>query len=164
MRIVPVSFLETNGKFPTLRAINIFKSCISRQVFAMMRSAEEDVMGKFVQETCPSPEPAFVLASDRQLDDLIRFCTVGTARFTGIWNRWGKGTSYAFSHEFRYSIYLTCFIHFRKNIKRKLQELQYPDSVIKGVFLVIFLAVRKEILKALLIATATKSLIRNCVC
>ena len=41
----------------------------------------------------------------------------------------------AFSHEFRYTICLTCFIHFRQNIKRKLQELQYPDSVIKGGFL-----------------------------
>ena len=39
----------------------------------------------------------------------------------------------AFSHEFRYAIHLTCFIHFRQNIKRKLQELQYPDSAIKEV-------------------------------
>ena len=41
-------------------------------MFAMMRSAkEEDVMGKFVRETRPSPEPAFVLARDRQLDDFV---------------------------------------------------------------------------------------------
>ena len=71
----------------------------------------------------------------------------------------------AFSHEFCYTIHLTCFIHFRQNIKRKLQELQYPDSAIKEV-LGDILAVRKEIhfLKALLIATVTKSLIRSCVC
>ena len=44
----------------------------------------------------------------------------------------------AFSHEFRYAIHLTCFIHFRQNIKRKLQELQYPDSAIKEVLSDIF--------------------------
>ena len=29
-----------------------------------------------MQETRPSPEPAFVLARDRRLDDLVRFCVV----------------------------------------------------------------------------------------
>lgn len=46
-------------------------------VFAIMQSAkEEDATGKFVRETRPSPEPAFIVARDRQLDDLVRFCTV----------------------------------------------------------------------------------------
>ena len=50
---------------------------LADQVFAIMQSAkQEDVIGKFVRETRPSPEPAFVLARDRQLDDLVRFCTV----------------------------------------------------------------------------------------
>ena len=44
----------------------------------MMQSAkEEDVMGKFVREIRPSPKPAFVLACDQQLDDLVRFYTMG---------------------------------------------------------------------------------------
>ena len=47
------------------------------QVFAIMRSANiEDHDGKFVRDTRPSPEPAFVVARDRQLDDLVRFCTI----------------------------------------------------------------------------------------
>ena len=47
---------------------------LADQVFAIMQSAkEEDVMGKFVREARPSPEPAFVLA---QLDDLVRFFIV----------------------------------------------------------------------------------------
>ena len=47
------------------------------QVFAMMQSAKvSDGLGHFVRETRPSPEPAFVLARDRQLDDLVRFCAI----------------------------------------------------------------------------------------
>ena len=42
----------------------------------MQSAKEEDFMGKFVCETRPSLEPAFILARDRQLDDLVRFCTV----------------------------------------------------------------------------------------
>ena len=50
---------------------------LADQVFAIMQSAKkEDVMGKFVRETRPSPKPAFVLARGQQLDDLVRFCTV----------------------------------------------------------------------------------------
>ena len=44
----------------------------------------------------------------------------------------------AFSHEFRYAIHLTCFIHVRQNIKRKLQELQYPQTVMTEVLNDIF--------------------------
>ena len=29
-----------------------------------------------MRETQPSPEPAFVLARDQQLDDLVRFCAI----------------------------------------------------------------------------------------
>ena len=47
------------------------------QEFAIMQSAKVgDRDGKFVQTTRPSPEPAFVVARDRQLDDLVRFCTI----------------------------------------------------------------------------------------
>ena len=47
------------------------------EIFAIMQSAKlEDEGGKFVRETRPSPEPAFVVARDRQLDDLVRFCTI----------------------------------------------------------------------------------------
>lgn len=43
----------------------------------MMQSAKlGDSCGLFVRETRPSPEPAFVLARDRQLDDIVRFCTI----------------------------------------------------------------------------------------
>ena len=71
-------FLETNGKISYIKSKSTSSNpVLADQVFAMMRSAEEDVMGKFVRETRPSPEPAFVLARDRQLDDLVRFCAVG---------------------------------------------------------------------------------------
>jgi hypothetical protein len=46
------------------------------QVFSVMQAAKlGDRDGLFVHETRPSPEPAFVLARDRQLDELERFCT-----------------------------------------------------------------------------------------
>ena len=44
----------------------------------------------------------------------------------------------ALSHEFRYAIHLTCFIHVRQNIKRKLQELQYPQMVMTEILNDIF--------------------------
>lgn len=172
------------------------------QVFAIMQSAkEEDSIGKFVRETRPSPEPAFILARDRQLDDLVRFCTVaegfsvltvdptfnlGDFDVTPTTYRHGllasirsgnppvfigptmihytktfhtylffsstliglrpvlqglrafgtdgeKALFDAFTHDFRYAIRLTCFIHFRQNIKRKLQEFNYPESEIKEI-------------------------------
>ena len=46
------------------------------QVFAIIQSAKVgDRDGKFVRDTRPSLETAFV-ARDRQLDDLVRFCTI----------------------------------------------------------------------------------------
>ena len=68
-----------NAKFLTSKASRLPQMFyyIADQVFAIMQSAkQEDVIGKFVRETRPSPEPAFVLVRDRQLDDLVRFCTV----------------------------------------------------------------------------------------
>ena len=42
----------------------------------MMQQAKlEDHFGKFVRDCRPSPEPAFIVAIDTQLDDLVRFCT-----------------------------------------------------------------------------------------
>ena len=167
----------------------------------MQSAKQEDAVGRFVRETRPSPEPAFVLARDRQLDDLVRFCT-GADDFciltvdptfnlgdfdvtpttyrhclllstrsgnspvligpTMIYYRktfhtylffastliglrqelqglraFGtdgeKALVDAFSHEFRYAMHLTCFNHFRQNVKRKLQELQYPESSMKEI-------------------------------
>lgn len=47
------------------------------QVFTIMQQAKlEDCTGKFVRNCRSSPEPAFVLSRDWQLDDLVRFCTV----------------------------------------------------------------------------------------
>lgn len=43
----------------------------------MMQSAKlSNSLRYFVRETQPSPEPAFVLARDRQLDDLVRICAI----------------------------------------------------------------------------------------
>ena len=50
---------------------------LADQIFAMMQSAKVgDSLEHFVRETRPSPEPAFVLALDRQLDDRVRFCAI----------------------------------------------------------------------------------------
>ena len=47
------------------------------QVFTIMQQAKlEDRTERFVRDCRPSPEPAFVLSRDWQLDDLVRFCTV----------------------------------------------------------------------------------------
>ena len=50
---------------------------LADQVFTIMQQAKvDDHTGKFVRDCRPCPEPAFVLARDQQLDDLVRFCTV----------------------------------------------------------------------------------------
>lgn len=41
----------------------------------MLSAKSQDVNGKFIRDTRPCPEPAFIVARDRQLDDLVRFCT-----------------------------------------------------------------------------------------
>ena len=52
------------------------------EMFQMIQQAKlGDGTGMFVRETRSSPEPAFVLARDRQVDDLVRFCT-GPADFS----------------------------------------------------------------------------------
>lgn len=35
----------------------------------------------------------------------------------------------AFSHEFRFAVHLTCFIHVRRNVKDELVKRNVPDSV-----------------------------------
>ena len=174
----------------------------SDQIFAIMQSSKlEDDHGKFVQQTRPAPEPAFVVARDRQLDDLVRFCTppdgftvltvdptfnlgefdvtpityrhcllksirtgtppvfigpimihyrknfsaylffastlIGLRRDLQALRAFGtdgeKALADAFSHEFRYAVHLTCFIHCRSNIKQKLQELSYPQTATKEI-------------------------------
>ena len=57
---------------------NEAKTCpkISDEMFEMIQQAKlGDSTGMFVRERRASPKPAFVLAHDRQLDDLVRFCT-----------------------------------------------------------------------------------------
>ena len=50
------------------------------QVFTVMQQAKlEDATGKFVHDCHPSPEPAFALSRDWQLNDLVRFCTVSSS-------------------------------------------------------------------------------------
>ena len=55
----------------------------------------------------------------RELQGLCAFGTDGE-----------KPLADAFTHEFRYAVRLTCFIHCRRNIKMKLQELHYPQSAV----------------------------------
>ena len=59
--------------------IKVGESCkdpLTDQMFIMMQHANlEDHFGKFVRDCRPSPEPAFIVARDTQLDDLVRFCT-----------------------------------------------------------------------------------------
>ena len=46
------------------------------QVFTVMQQVKiEDQAGKFVRDCLPTPEPAFILSRDWQLDDLVHFCT-----------------------------------------------------------------------------------------
>ena len=50
---------------------------IADWIFTIMQQAKvDDHARKFVHDCSPSPEPAFVLARDQQLDDLVQFCTV----------------------------------------------------------------------------------------
>ena len=50
---------------------------LADQVFTIMQQTKlNDHAGKFVRDCRPCPEPAFVLARDQQLDDLVRFCTL----------------------------------------------------------------------------------------
>ena len=41
-----------------------------------------------------------------------------------------KALADGFAHEFRYAIHLTCFNHFRRNIKQQLQERGFPSHAI----------------------------------
>jgi len=171
----------------------------SDEMFEMIQQAKlGDSTGMFVRETRASPEPAFVLARDRQLDDLVRFCTnpsvfsiltvdptfnlgafdvtpttyrhlllesvrsgsppvlIGptmvhyrktfhtylffAATLIGLrpslegLHAFGtdgeKPLADGFAHEFRYAIHLTCFNHFRRNIKQQLQERGFPSHAI----------------------------------
>ena len=44
-----------------------------------------------------------------------------------------KALADAFKHEFRYATHLTCFIHFRRNIKMRLHEQKFPDSAAREI-------------------------------
>ena len=176
-------------------------SCHGDEMFQMIQEAKVgDSAGLFVRETRSSPEPAFILAREYQLDDLVRFCTVsadfsiltvdptfniGAFDVTPITYRnilletvrYGsspvfigptmihyrktfstylffaasligsrpelqgvrafgtdgeKALADGFKHEFRYATHLTCFIHFRRNIKQQLQERGFsPDAIVE---------------------------------
>ena len=163
----------------------------------MLNAHLEDTDKKFARCIKTYPEPAIVLASERQLNDIARFCcnpfefsvltvdptfTLGDFDVTPTTyrhllltcNRSGKppvmigpilihykksfqsylflassmvglkkdieklrafGTDGekalidAFSHEFRFAIHLSCFIHVRRNIKDELARQMIPDSL-----------------------------------
>ena len=44
-----------------------------------------------------------------------------------------KALADGFTHEFRYALHLTCFIHFRRNIKQQLQERDFPSHAISEI-------------------------------
>lgn len=72
-----VSYIHSKLKGSSASLSSSVASAHSDQVFAMMQSAKlQDSLGLFVRETRPSPEPAVVLARDRQLEELVRFCAV----------------------------------------------------------------------------------------
>ncbi len=69
-----VSYISMKAKEPPTSSHG---DPLADQVFTMMQNAKlADSVGHFVRETRPSPEPAFILSRDRQLDDLVRFCTI----------------------------------------------------------------------------------------
>ena len=172
------------------------------EMLEMMQQAKVgDSVGLFVRETRASPEPAFVLARDRQLYDLVRFCTnpkifsvltvdptfnLGGFDVTSTTYRhlllqsvrsgsppvligptlvhyrktfhtylffattlvglrpdlegiraFGtdgeKALADGFAHVFRYAIHLTCFNHFRRNLKQKLQEDGFSTTAISEI-------------------------------
>ncbi len=72
-----VSYIRNKSKASRVPSQGGAIDPLADQVFAMMQSAKlGDSLGHFVRETRPSPEPAFVLARDRQLDDVVRFCAI----------------------------------------------------------------------------------------
>jgi len=72
-----VSYIQTRKKASRVPSLGDAIDPLADQVLAMMQSASlGDSLGLFVRETRPSPEPAFILARDRQLDDLVRFCAI----------------------------------------------------------------------------------------
>ena len=175
---------------------------LADQIFTIMQQTKQgDRHGLFVRDTRPCPEPAFVLARDRQLDDLERFCTnpsefsvlsidltfnlgdfdvtpttyyhqllesvrystspifvgpclvhyrktFGTYLFfastlvglrrpleavCAIGTDGEEALADAFTHEFHYATHLTCFTHFRKNLKHHLHGKGYPQSLAKEI-------------------------------
>ena len=69
-----ISYLKSRGVTPQHLGV---QDPMADQVFTIMQQAKlEDHTGKFVRDCCPSPEPAFILSRDWQLDDLVRFCMV----------------------------------------------------------------------------------------
>ena len=44
-----------------------------------LSAKSKDANGNFVHNTRPCPEPAFIVARGRQLDDLVQFCTPGSS-------------------------------------------------------------------------------------
>ena len=47
----------------------------------MQRAHTEDPSAQFIRGIRTAPDPAIVLASDLQVDDMIRFCTSSKAKF-----------------------------------------------------------------------------------
>lgn len=167
----------------------------------MFQAKQEDGSNTFVRDIKVLPDPAIVLATDYQLDDMVRFSTrvaehciltidptfsLGEFDVTPVTyrhllleaRRGGKppvcigaflihykktfqtylffasslvgqrkdlagvlafGTdgeealADAFNHEFKFAVHLTCYIHKRRNVEKKLQEIQFTAENQKAV-------------------------------
>lgn len=179
-------------------AINMSVHTEANDLYTIMLQAHlEDTNKKFARDIKAYPEPAILLASDHQLNDVSRFCcdpfdycvlTVDPTFSLGDFDvtpttyrhlllecrRSGKppvmigptlihyrktfqtylffassmiglrkelehlrafGTDGekalcdAFSHEFRFAVHLTCFIHVRRNVKDELLRRMIPDAL-----------------------------------
>jgi hypothetical protein len=75
-----IAYIQRSGKSRSLSSSSVEGDPLADQVFALMQKAKlGDHDGFFVRDVRPCREPAFVPARDRQLDDLVRFCTVPTS-------------------------------------------------------------------------------------
>ncbi len=209
-----IAYIQRTSKCKS-QATPTLTNPLADQVFALMQEAKVgDCGGMFVRDVRPSPEPAFVLARDRQLDDLEKFCTVpGTFSILTVDPTFNLGdfdvtpTTYhhqllesfrygssplfigptlihyrktfstylffaatlvglrrglqalcafgtdgekaladAFAHEFRYATHLTCFIHFRRNIKMQLHDRSFPEMAAKEILDDVFGCQQGEVL------------------
>ena len=69
-----ISYIKQRSNTKAQHTVGL--SPLADQVFVLMQQSKlEDQGGMFVRDCQPAPEPAFVLARDRQLNDVVHFCT-----------------------------------------------------------------------------------------